>query len=150
MHKNNMHKRNKKISEHFSQKDFSCKCGKCDTEIKISLGLIGGLELLRSKCRKHINILKGYTCPEYSITKKDFRKNYHSLGIAADITIDNLNLKEAFKLAETIPEFKGIGLNLSEKHIHIDTRKEKNKTSWITQNGKILELNEKNLNQYLE
>jgi uncharacterized protein YcbK (DUF882 family) len=145
-----MHKKTHKISEHFSKKNFACNCGKCNNTIKISLGLIGALELLRSSANNRINILKGYACPETQENKKNFKKNYHTWGVAADITIDNLSLKQAYKLAQTIPEIKGLGLNLTKGHLHIDTRKEKEQTCWLVKNDTHIKLTPENQETYLE
>ena len=41
---------------------------------------------------------------------------------------------------ETIKEFKGIGLNIPENHVHIDTRKKDERSIWIIdENNKELE-----------
>lgn len=137
-----------RISDHFSTRDFMCKCNNCDGEIKISLGLIGGLELLRFNTKKRIEILKGYICPEIQASINKLQKNYHAMGLAADITIEGLTPQEVFKYAEEIPEFKGLGLNLTEKYVHIDVRKEKK--SWIVSCGETIELTPENRAQYLE
>ena len=146
--RNNNHNKSK-LSEHFFKKDFTCKCGKCDNAFRLSLGLVGGLELLYSKVHKRINIDKGYICPECA-GKTRVRKNYHALGIAADIHIPGKSLEEVFQLAETIPEFNGIGLNLTDRHIHVDTRKDRKKTLWVVKAGNYIELTEENKREYIE
>ena len=142
-------KRSTKISDHFSERDFQCKCGKCSNELKISLGLIGGLEMLRSKLRKRIEIIKGYQCTESREAAGSFRKNFHGMGIAVDIRVDDCDLKTVFKAAEEIPEFKGIGINFTDNVVHVDTRKEDVRQEWITELGKRVELTLENRAQYL-
>ena len=88
-----------KISEHFSKRDFTCKDSQ---RLKISLGLVGALELLRSKAKGRINVLKGYQSPESHEKTGSFKRNYHTKGLAADITIDNVSPSEVFSIAETI------------------------------------------------
>jgi hypothetical protein len=144
------HKKRNKISDHFSNRDFVCNCGLCQKSLRISLGLVGGLELLRFLAKQRINIIKGYVCPEHAEKLDKIKKNYHTMGIAADITIDNKSLKETFLLAEQVSEFKGIGLNLTEKYVHVDTRKEKDPILWVVDGNKKIDLTPENRDQYFE
>jgi hypothetical protein len=146
----NNQKKNYKISDHFSSKDFVCNCGNCDKAFKTSLGLIGGLELLRTKAKARIEIVKGYVCPECAESQTFFKKNYHVLGIAADITCKNLSLKDFFLLIEEIQEFKGIGIDVSKKHIHVDTRKSGERHIWIIDDEKQVDIDESNRKFYIE
>jgi uncharacterized protein YcbK (DUF882 family) len=149
--KNNKHnkRRSHKISAHFSKHDFSCKE---TSNFKISLSLIGGLELLRTRCRNRVNILLGFQSPDSPEANKLLhKKNYHTLGLAADITVDNLDIREVFKVAETIKEFKGIGHNFAEKLVHVDTRKKDDRSIWIIdENSKELEVTPENRKKYIE
>lgn len=130
-----------KISYHFSKTHFACKrSGK----LRISLGLIGALELLQSKCNSPITILKGYEDPEH-LEKKDYRRNYHTLGLAADINVSTLSQKDLFELIVGIEEFKGIGINLDDNYIHVDNRKEENRVIWIEKDNNITLLDEPNI-----
>ena len=140
-------KKTTRISEHFSKKDFACTETK---KLRISLGLIGALELLRNKAKKRINILKGYESPDSPKAKKKFGKNYHTQGIAADIQIEGLTPVEVFLLAEEVTEFNGIGLNIEESYVHVDTRKEDNRFLWIETESSQVEINESNRDQYIK
>ncbi len=136
-----------KISEHFAVRDFVCKDPVCKGKFRISLGLVGGLELLRAKAWRRVQIVKGYVCPEAS--PKSFRKNYHVTGTAADITVNDLSPLDVFLLAETIPEFKGIGLNLDKKIVHVDTRKAAERVCWVVENDQYIDLTPDNRHRYL-
>ncbi len=138
----------RKLSDHFSKRDFLCKCGKCDGSLKISLGLLGGLEFLRSLAKNRINIVKGFECVESTEAKKKFNRNYHAIGIAADIVIDKLSPKEAFSLACQVPEFKGIGLG--ETYIHVDTRKDAERALWVKTAEGNTPLTDKNQLDYFD
>lgn len=138
-----------KISEHFSKRDFVCKCGVCNQAIKLSLGLIGGLELLRSQSRSRIQILKGYQCPDSSEKMGKVKRNFHVTGVAADIVLERKTLEETFLCAEQIPEFMGIGLNLANNYVHVDTRKDKNRVLWVvTTSGEQIPLTPENRGQF--
>lgn len=139
-----------KVSDHFSKKDFVCQCGECKQSLKISLGLVGALELLRSTIGKRITIKKGYECPGNNETLKHYRKNYHSLGLAADITVEEMRPEELFVACESIEEIKGLGLNIDKQHVHIDTRKEEVRTQYVVHRDDIIELTEQNRATYFE
>ena len=139
-----------KVSDHFSKRDFVCKCGECSNAIKLSLGLIGGLELLRSQSRSRVQILKGYQCPDSSEKMGKVKRNFHVNGVAADITLERKTLQETFLLAEQIPEFMGIGLNLANQYVHVDTRKDKTRALWVvTESGEQVDLTPENRAQFL-
>jgi hypothetical protein len=55
---------------------------------------------------------------------------------------------EVFKLAEEIPEIKGIGLNVDEDYVHIDTRKAPERSLWVEKNDDEIELTDDNKNQW--
>ena len=137
-------KHSNRLSFSFKKEDFACKISK---KIRISLGLIGGLELLKTTCQAHIKILKGYEDPD-ALNKANFRKNYHCMGLAADIQVDSLNLKELFMKAKTIEEFKGIGINIDDNYIHVDSRKEDERLMWIEKGDQIIPITEDNYEAY--
>ena len=133
-------KKRRKISAHFSTSDFACTNEAGESRCRISLGLVGGLELLRSKSNNRIAIIKGYSDP--GTTAKQYNRDYHTLGLAADIRIENMSIHDVFLLAQSIPEFKGVGLNLDEKHVHVDMRKEDQQYCWVIENKREIEWNE--------
>ncbi|MFT5171725.1 MAG: hypothetical protein ACI9BD_001503 [Candidatus Marinamargulisbacteria bacterium] len=137
-----------KISQHFSKRDFSCQCGDCANAIKVSLGLVGGLELLREKVKKRVNVIKGFMCQTATEKSGSYKRNFHLMGLAADITVSGLEAKDVFQIAEDIPEFKGIGLNLKENFVHVDTRKIDDVQKWVVVNGERIELTPENRNTY--
>ncbi len=143
-------KKSNKISDHFSIRDFYCRCGKCDHAYKISLGLVGGLEFLRYKLKNRVYIVKGYVCPEAAEQLRESKRTFHTFGIAAEITVENKSAKDVFLAAETVPEFRGVGLNLKDNTVHVDTRKEKEQEYWIIDGERRIELNEETRKKYFE
>ena len=131
-----------KVSDHFSKRDFVCKCGNCENAVRISLGLIGGLELLRFKTKNRINIVKGYVCQDAAEKSGQLKRNHHTTGIAAEIVVDNMTPKDVFLLAEEVPEFMGIGIDFTHNVLHVDTRKGKARTLWIIEEGRQIELDD--------
>jgi hypothetical protein len=129
-----------KISDHFSKKDFIFTTDGGDQKLKVSMGLVGGLELLRSLAKKRITITKGYITPEAAEREGNWKRNYHPLGLAADIRIEGMSNEEVFILAESVPEFKGIGLSIDGDHVHVDTRKTAERSLWVETNAQMIDL----------
>ena len=135
-----------KISDHFSKRDFVCKES---NTFKVSLGLVGALEELRGAVRKRITIVKGFEHPDVAEKKGSLKRNFHTQGLAADITIEGLELKEIFKAAESIHAFTGIGLNLEEKYVHVDTRKA-DRILWVEENNNDIPITDENRKAYID
>mgnify|MGYP002636923162 CR=1 FL=1 len=138
-----------KISTHFAKRDFVCLCGKCEGAIRISLGLIGGLEMLRALSRNRINIILAYMCHDAAEKLGSTKRNYYTMGIAADITIDNMDAKDVFRIAAEIPEFKGICLNMDENFVHVDTRKAPKPILWVEHHHVTIPIDDSNRDFYL-
>ncbi|MFC1477855.1 YcbK family protein [Candidatus Margulisiibacteriota bacterium] len=119
------------ISEHFSRKDFLCRCKFCKESFKISLTLVGVLEELRTHFRNRVNVVNGYRCPELNEEIGSIRKSYHVRGQAADITVNNVSSEEVFLFCETLPQVNGLGLYPLKKFVHIDVRDEEKAQKWI-------------------
>lgn len=136
------------VSESFKIKDFipeTILSAKKPEPYKLSLGLIGAIEQLQAIANKPITILKGYEQSENIKSKK----NYHCLGLAADIRAQNMSIKELFLLAEKIPCFTGIGLNISENHLHVDKRPQE-RYLWVENNNEHIEITAENRAAYFE
>jgi hypothetical protein len=139
-----------RISEHFSKRDFSCHCGVCNESIRISLGLVGGLELLRNLSKNRVNVKKGYMCQEEAGKYGQLKRNYHSLGLAAEVTVDNVSPYDVFLLAESVPEFRAIGLDIVNDCVYVDTRKSDERLLWVVEDSGRTELDEDNRKRYFE
>lgn len=137
-----------RISDHFSKKDFSFSDKDGKDRLKISMGLVGGLEMLRSLAKSRVNIQRGFISQEMAEKEGNWKRNYHPLGLAADVTVDGMSNEELFLLAEQVPEFKGIGLSIDGKHVHVDTRKTEERVLWIEDRGSIIDLDDSLRGQY--
>ncbi len=137
-------KKRQKLSDHFSRKDFHCKSDLAGKSFKISAGLVGALECLRSKADRRINIIKGYECPESAEKSGNLKRNYHVQGLAANISIDDMSLEEAYLLAEQLPEITGLSINYDEGHLHLRAKKEKERECWIEKNRQTIPITAEN------
>lgn len=117
-----------KISDHFAKADFLCPhCVELKLERKpfrISLGLIGALEQLRTALGERIEIIKGFECVESNEIRKSFKKNYHTMGLAAELQCPSVELDQFLNEALKIAEIKYIVANYDDNSLYIDTRKE--------------------------
>jgi len=121
-----------KLSDHFNNEDFMCRCDFCKGEtFRIHLGLVGILEMIWEHFKKEVIIGSAYWCEKYFESLNRSHKTYHTSGKAAHIKVQDVDIKEVFKFAETIPGINGIGLYPKDEFIHLDTRPEEKKESWI-------------------
>lgn len=108
---------NIKIAKNFKLKEFQCTCCK---RVMIDSRLLKGIVLLRIMLNKPIYITSGYRCKKENERVKGYRTSYHMLGMAADIKVKDISIKELADIAKDIG-FKGIGEY--KKHLHLDIRK---------------------------
>lgn len=113
-----------KITEHFDDSEFRCKCG-CNGCIA-NIPHVERLEKLRSALNaKSIVISSGYRCPSHSVRVGGSSNDAHTLGFATDIIAYKKDgnpyssvtvAKEAEKIG-----FGGIGL-IDGNYVHVDSR----------------------------
>ena len=128
------------LSQHFSKKDFACKCGQCGEEqYRIHLGLVGALEAIGGRFRRPVKIVLGYLCEKEGSRVGKSIKSVHRQGRAAHIQMDNVEIPALFKMIKMLPEIRGIGLNFEEKYIHVDTRRE-DPAEWVKEGGREIAL----------
>lgn len=140
-----------RLSDHFTKTNFDSRKKGCDcfNSLRISLGLVGILEALRTKVSKRIDIITGYYCPECRPRQYGVKRDFHHQGLAADIRIDGMSLVDLFLMAETFPEIKGLGINFDDGHVHVDTRKTPERDTWVEQSGQWIPLTDDNRSEYI-
>jgi uncharacterized protein YcbK (DUF882 family) len=131
-----------KISEHFSRKDFYCP--ENNSSFRISAGLIGALEELRHLINARINIIKGFQSIESAEKSGKVKRNFHTIGVAADIQVETMSVEELFAAAEKVGSIIGIGIDFKKKIIHVDTRKNHERICWVEDDGNIIDLTDEN------
>lgn len=108
----------RRISPHFYEHEFACKCcGQTGDKKQLQI-LVARLEMLRSKFNKPIKVISGYRCPSHNTSVKGAKRSQHMLSQAADIVIKDVDPKRVGKLAHGI--FNGIGIY--DHFTHVDTR----------------------------
>ena len=105
-----------KITEHFQEDEFRCKCGCGD--VKLDKQLAYGLETLRRILKKPIHINSAYRCEEHNQSVGGSVNSQHLVGTAADIHVEGVAPDEIHKHACNI--FDGVGLY--DSFVHVDVR----------------------------
>lgn len=113
-----------KISAHFDDAEFRCKCGCGKTVLKQSL--VDRLEKLHKLMNaKSIVVNSGYRCPQHSLAVGGYSNDAHVMGFAADVTVykadGNPYTVETVAYYADQLGFGGIGM-MGGNSIHLDTR----------------------------
>ena len=85
---------------------------------------MASLKLIRAKLNKRIEIVTGFYCPDCREKNMEFVETFITMGVAADIRVEGIDIIDLFLHAESYDEIKGLGINFDDNHVHIDTRKE--------------------------
>ena len=136
------------LSENFNKKDFVCRCTHCKEAFRISLTLVGVLELIREHFKRRVTVVNGYRCAECNEELGGIRKSYHARGKAVDITVADVPLEEVFLFAETLPEVRGLGFYPLKKFVHLDVREPEYALKWVVEQGDHVELTDEKRRQY--
>jgi len=105
-----------KLSEHFRQSEFACKC--CG-ETKVNIELVIKLEELREKLKAPIVITSGYRCEKHNKEVDGVKNSQHLYGNAADIKIKEYTPEEVAKIAREV----GFSfVKVYKSWVHVDVR----------------------------
>ena len=108
------------LSEHFSRKEFTCKCG-CGFA-SVDFALLAGLEMLRARLGKPIAIRSGCRCEKHNAKSKGAKNSRHVQGKAADIAVAGMSARELYAAAKQIVQFAGFGVDDHQGYVHVDVR----------------------------
>lgn len=116
-----MNTKTKKLSEHFSTKEFQCKDG--SEEFLIADRLIDTLEAIRNHFKEPVTINSGYRTPSWNSKIGGAPNSYHCKGMAADIVVKNHTSKEVAEYASKIMEEGGVIRYTNFTHIDVREKK---------------------------
>lgn len=109
----------KMLSKNFSEEELSCKCcGKAPMDAT----LLRKLQLLRDNAAEPLDITSGYRCPKRNAEIGGAPNSYHMKGMAVDIALDGADKARRYKLVKLAFEAGFGGLEVSDKHLHVDVR----------------------------
>ena len=136
------------LSKDFSAAEFACKCGKCGLPKSVHPALVAGLQRMRDQVNVALTISSGARCVEHNRAVGGVGKSEHIVTPedpvckAADVEIEGMTSEQAFKVAETIPEFEnaGVGVYDPDRIVHVDIRD--HNARWGRINGKYVGLDD--------
>lgn len=122
------------LSEHFTREEFACRDG-CGFDA-VDPHLVAALEDLRRAVRVPVHVLSGCRCIAHNRAVGGARDSAHLSGIATDITVPGVPIRQVCRQAMRIPEFRGIGLDEQRGVLHVDVRETAAK--WVYLGGKAV------------
>jgi uncharacterized protein YcbK (DUF882 family) len=111
-----------KLSEHFDDSEFRCKCCKKLPTAGMDKDLINLLEDIRTKLNKPVTITSGYRCEKHNEACGGAPKSQHLLGQAADIQVSGMSAAEVHLFIEHHFYKRAKGLGKYPRFTHVDVR----------------------------
>lgn len=111
-----------RLSEHFDEREFLCRCGCGGGQGKIHRHLVLGLQMLREIVGRPVVLTCAYRCPKHNAAVGGVPNSYHVQGMAADIYVTGLTPYELAGQAARVPLFfqGGIGIYPKRGFVHLD------------------------------
>ena len=108
------------ITEHFSRKEFACKCG-CGTG-EINHVLVQNLELARRDLKRPMRINSGIRCLNHNRAIGSRDTSSHIKCVAADIGCTSMGERHEL-LGILLKYFKRVGVHKEFIHVDVDNEK---------------------------
>ena len=121
------------LTEHFAEAEFACRCCGTLPITGISMALLLGLERLRLRIGRPINISSGYRCPDHNRVVGGVWTSQHVNGTAADIYVDGMGVRELANICKQI--FDGVGTYVDSGFVHVDMREGGSVPGYFTWEG---------------
>ena len=107
------------LSEHFSRREFACKCG-CGFDT-VDVRLLELLEDIRTHFNAPVRINSGCRCKSHNKKVGGAKKSQHLYGRAADIKVDGIQPKHVYEYISTLETTK-YGIGNYATFTHVDSR----------------------------
>lgn len=112
------------LSEHFTAREFACRCG-CGSDI-VSNKLILVLEGIRARLGGvPVQVVSGRRCPEWNRYVGGAKRSQHLVGNAADIRMKDLTPVQVARAARAVldelvgPDRGGVGIYNTFTHVDV-------------------------------
>jgi uncharacterized protein YcbK (DUF882 family) len=111
----------RQLTENFHEEEFLCRHCR---QRGIQPDFVKLLQRLRNALARPVIINSGFRCMAHPVERAKTPGSYsaHTYGIAADISVPTIGLRDLYNTVLTFPEFRGIGVDPWRKYIHVDTR----------------------------
>jgi uncharacterized protein YcbK (DUF882 family) len=128
------------LSEHFSRREFACRCG-CGYDVP-NQRLLLALEKLRATLGKPIRINSACRCRAHNAKVGGASDSQHVQGNAADIRVRGLSPRDLYYEAIRVPDFDagGIGVYPRDGFVHVDVRDRR--ARWGKIGGRFVSIDE--------
>jgi uncharacterized protein YcbK (DUF882 family) len=119
--------RDEYLTQHFKRSEFACK-GKdcCGGSAPIDPRLVSLLQAVRNALDAPIIVLSGFRCRTHNGRVEGAHpESYHTLGMAADITVKGMTAKELYEVCLRVFDMEGYGFGIcydSRGFVHVDIR----------------------------
>jgi zinc D-Ala-D-Ala carboxypeptidase len=119
--------RDEKLSKNFMRSEFACKgVNCCGGAAPVHPALVRLLQLIRDAVDEPVNVLSGFRCITHNNSIPGANpESYHTLGMAADIHVKGMSVKDLAATVARVIALEGYGKAIAyEKRgfIHIDVR----------------------------
>ena len=122
------------LSKDFSCWEFKCHCG-CGFD-NVDIRLIKNLQAVRDKADRKVIINSGCRCKNQNLREGGAPNSMHLYGMAADIAIPGIPVRDVYMLVKDFPEFMGIGVSGIGGFVHVDVRRVQARALWTYINGR--------------
>lgn len=115
------------LTKNFRVNEFSCHGAGCCSNTTIDTTLVVFLQQIRDHFGKPVHVNSGYRCAKHNKAVGGASSSYHTKGMAADISVEDVAPAEVAKYCESIG-LLGIGLyeTVNDGYfVHVDTRTKK-------------------------
>lgn len=115
------------LTKNFRVNEFSCHGAGCCSNTTIDTTLVVYLQQIRDHFGKPVHVNSGYRCAKHNKAVGGASSSYHTKGMAADISVEDIAPAEVAKYCESIG-LLGIGLYETAEDgyfVHVDTRTKK-------------------------
>ena len=107
-------------TKNFTEAEFVCRCGRCAWSVErpdiVQAELMAALQRVRDAYGGPVRVTSGRRCPSHNYRIGGVSNSWHTRGLAADITADDmLRLAEAC-MAEASLRY----VELHDSYIHVD------------------------------
>lgn len=108
--------------KHFRLDEFACRC--CGKN-GMNEAFVGLLDNLREEFGLPMNVNSGFRCSKHNKNIGGSPNSKHLVGLACDISTDNFNAENKYKLIHLAFDFGVSGIGIYERFVHLDLRSRK-------------------------
>ena len=118
------------MREYFKDSEFKCPCCIDETGVQIAQYVRSACNDIRSYLNKPLYISSGIRCIKRNTVIGGSKTSQHLTGNAVDISTENLDSRDLYKLVEKAMELN-LRIGVYQRHVHIDWAVNRAKIFWL-------------------